>query len=176
MPRRSPLATHRDVLSGLRSMPASGGHQAFPGGPCTPAILPVPAVRPTVVSAQLRRPRSRSVDSGRLLRAKSGRSCARWQRLKSTHCCHSCPAQSMGGGSSQCVTLCASAQIPVVHRRLSDRRTGLENRKLRRHKKALVGAVRSLRIWSKKGTGGTRLCRKQSELRGKSVQVKLSPC
>jgi hypothetical protein len=28
-------------------MRALGGNQAFPGGPCTPAIPPVPAVRPT---------------------------------------------------------------------------------------------------------------------------------
>jgi hypothetical protein len=61
VPRRSPLATHRDVLSGLRSMPASGGHQAFPGGPCTPAILPVPAVQPTVAIRRMRHPSSDSL-------------------------------------------------------------------------------------------------------------------
>ena len=37
-------------------MSVSGGHQAFPGGPCTPAILRVPAVRPTVTLRPLQHP------------------------------------------------------------------------------------------------------------------------
>ena len=42
--------------------------------------------------------------------------------------------------------------------------------------KCATNKIRSWRVWSKKGRGGTLLCRKQSELRGRSVQVKLSPC
>src|SRR5208283_1633976 len=41
-PLRHLLVRERQAMSPL------GGHQAFPGGPCTPAIPPVPAVRPMV--------------------------------------------------------------------------------------------------------------------------------
>jgi hypothetical protein len=42
------LSTHRDVLPEPPMNAASGGHQAFPGGPCTPAVPSSPSVRPTV--------------------------------------------------------------------------------------------------------------------------------
>lgn len=52
----------------------------------------------------------------------------------------------------------------------------MENRKPWRHKKVLIDAIRSSRIWSKESRGGALLCRKRSVLRGGSAQVKLYPC
>jgi hypothetical protein len=43
IPDRLDAGLH-DILRAPRPTPAPGGHQALPGGPCTPAIPPVPAV------------------------------------------------------------------------------------------------------------------------------------